>query len=109
MGSAGAAWAFSRYLVVRLGLWQVYLRFFGFGVPWSEWGLFSPEAVVFFGGSWIISSGFAGGLWVLVSPLMPWLCYWVLTGVLGSVLVLLVPGCRDHFWIFCSEVMERFN
>ena len=61
------------------------------------------------GGSWIISSGFAGGLWVLVSPLMPWLCYWVLTGVLGSVLVLLVSGCSGHFWIFCSEVLERFN
>ena len=61
------------------------------------------------GGSWIISSGFAGGLWVLVSPLMPWLCYWVLTGVLGSVLVLLISGCRGHFWIFCSEVLERFN
>ena len=55
MGSAGAAWAFSGCLVVRLGLWRVHLRFFGFG-------RFSPEALVFSGGSWIISSGFAEGL-----------------------------------------------
>ena len=50
MGSAGAAWAFSGCLVVGLGLWRVYLRFFGFGVPWSVCGLFSPDALVFFGG-----------------------------------------------------------
>ena len=68
-----------------------------------------PRGSCLFRGLWIISSGFAGGLWVLVSSLMPWLCYWVLTGVLGSVLVLLVSGCRGHSWIFCSEVMERFN
>ena len=52
MGSAGAAWAFSGCLVVQLGLWRVYLRFFGFGVLWSGCEHFSPEALVFFlGGS----------------------------------------------------------
>ena len=60
MGSAGAAWEFSGCLMVRLGFWRVYSRFFGFGVQWSGCGLFSPEALAFFGGSWIISSGFAG-------------------------------------------------
>ena len=31
----------------------------------------------------------------------------VLTGEVGSVLVLLVSGCCGCFWIFCSGVLER--
>ena len=69
------------------------LEIFGSSVPWNGCGLFSPEALVFSGGSWIISSGFAGGLWVSVSPLMPWLCYWVLTGVLSG------SACAAGLWL----------
>ena len=68
-------WVVQALLVVRLGLWRVCLGFLVFGVRWSGCGLFSREALVFWGvvGHFLC---FSGGLWVLVSPLMLWLCYW---------------------------------
>ena len=76
MGGAGATWTFSgQCLVVRLGLWRVCLGFFGVWRP-VEWvWAVLPRGSCLLGvvGHFLC---FSGGLWVLVSPLMLWLCYW---------------------------------
>ena len=80
-------------LVVRLGLWRVCSGFLGFRRPVGWVQAVLPRGSCLLGrGSWVISSGFAEGLWVLVWPLMFWLCYWSDYRGAGVVFVLLVSA-----------------
>ena len=106
VGSAGASWAFSGCLVVRLGLWRVYLRFFSFSVPWSGCGLFSPEALVFFGG---LMDHF---LWVCWGPVGPCVAADALVVLLGAYRGAGVGACAAGLqlsWPFLDFLLGGFG
>ena len=96
-------------LMLRLGLWWVYLGFCSFWCP-VEW-----VRAVLPRGSCLLGRGARGSFPVDLLGVCGSLCRrWcsdcatgVLAGALGSVFVLLVSGCCGLFWISCSEVLER--
>ena len=106
VGSAGAAWAFLGCLVVWLGLWNVYSRFFGFAVPYSGCGLFSPEAKVFFEG---LVDHF---LWVSWGPVGPCVATDALVVLLGAHQSAGVSACAAGLqlsWPFFDFLLGGFG
>ena len=65
--------------MVQLGLSRVCSGFFGFRCPVECVRAVPPRGSCLFWGDWALgpfSLSLLGGLWVLGSPLVFWLCYW---------------------------------